>query len=96
MIIFAVGSTDRLFYRLHISYTAQIHFWRVGVWILPIAVFYIVRSAARALQRSDAHPLLGWDGDVVRRSSDGAVRRLSVGGPPPAGSPDPPSSTPPE
>ena len=30
VIVFAVGSTDRLFYRLHISYTAQIHFWRVG------------------------------------------------------------------
>jgi ubiquinol-cytochrome c reductase cytochrome b subunit len=30
VIIFAVGSTDRLFYRLHISYSAQIHFWRVG------------------------------------------------------------------
>ena len=33
VIIFAVGSTDRLFYRLHISYTAQIHFWRVGIWV---------------------------------------------------------------
>ena len=30
VIVFAVGSTDRIFYRLGISYTAQIHFWRVG------------------------------------------------------------------
>jgi ubiquinol-cytochrome c reductase cytochrome b subunit len=86
VIIFAVGSTDRLFYRLHISYTAQIHFWRAGVWILPIAVFLIVRSAARALRRSDAHPLLGWEGTVVRRSPDGAVERLSADGKPPPAS----------
>ena len=40
MIVFAVGSTDRLFFRLHISYSGQIHFWRVGVWVLPIIVFF--------------------------------------------------------
>jgi ubiquinol-cytochrome c reductase cytochrome b subunit len=94
VIIFAVGSTDRLFYRLHISYTAQIHFWRAGVWILPIAVFFIVRSAARALQRSDAHPLLGWEGTVVRRTPDGAVQHLSPDGEPQPASADPPVRTP--
>ena len=94
VIIFAVGSTDRLFYRLHISYTAQIHFWRAGVWILPIAVFFIVRSAARALRRSDAHPLLGWDGTVVRRTRDGSLQRLPTGGEPPPPSAEPPVRTP--
>jgi ubiquinol-cytochrome c reductase cytochrome b subunit len=77
VIIFAVGSTDRLFYRLHISYTAQIHFWRVGVWILPVIVFFLVRSGARALQRSEAHLLRGWQGTVVRRSADGRPEVLS-------------------
>jgi ubiquinol-cytochrome c reductase cytochrome b subunit len=77
VIIFAVGSTDRLFYRLHISYTAQIHFWRAGVWILPVIVFFIVRSGARALQRSEAHLLRGWQGTVVRRSADGRPEVLS-------------------
>jgi ubiquinol-cytochrome c reductase cytochrome b subunit len=96
VIIFAVGSTDRLFYRLHISYTAQIHFWRAGVWILPIAVFFIVRSGARALRRSDAHPLLGWEGAVVRRAPDGAVRRLSPDGKPQPAPADPPVETPSE
>lgn len=78
VIIFAVGSTDRLFYRLHISYTAQIHFWRVGVWVLPVAVFFVTRTVARALQRSDAHPLRAWDGAVVRRGDDGSVRVLAA------------------
>jgi ubiquinol-cytochrome c reductase cytochrome b subunit len=73
VIIFAVGSTDRLFVALHISYTAQIHFWRVGVWVLPILIFFVTRSACRSLQRSDTHPLRAWQGTVVRRRPDGAV-----------------------
>ena len=73
VIVFAVGSTDRIFYRLGISYTAQIHFWRVGVWIIPIVVFFVTRSACRSLQRSGAHPLRSWHGTVVRRRPDGAV-----------------------
>ena len=79
VIIFAVGSTDRLFYRLDISYTAQIHFWRVGVWLLPIVVFFATRSACRALQRSEAHPLSAWDGEIVRRGRGGAIEILGDG-----------------
>lgn len=73
VIIFAVGSTDRLFYRLHISYPAQIHFWRIGVWVLPIIIFFITRSACRSLQRSEAHPLRAWQGTVVRRGATGEL-----------------------
>ena len=76
VIVFAVGSTDQLFYRLSISYTAQIHFWRVGVWVLPMIVFLITRSACRSLQRSEAHPLRDWQGTVVRRRPDGAMEVL--------------------
>jgi ubiquinol-cytochrome c reductase cytochrome b subunit len=78
VIVFAVGSTDRLFYRLHISYSAQIHFWRVGVWVLPILVFFLTRSACRSLRRSEAHPLRSWQGEVVRRGPDGSVERFSA------------------
>jgi ubiquinol-cytochrome c reductase cytochrome b subunit len=77
VIVFAVGSTDRLFYRMHISYSAQIHFWRVGIWVLPIIVFFITRAACRALKRSEGHPLRAWQGEVVRRDSDGSVKVLA-------------------
>jgi ubiquinol-cytochrome c reductase cytochrome b subunit len=77
VIIFAVGSTDRLFFRLHISYVAQIHFWRIGVWVLPIIVFFITRAGCRALQRTSAHPMRAWQGTVIRRRADGAVEVLS-------------------
>ena len=77
MIVFAVGSTDRIFYRLGINYTLQIHVWRVGIWVLPILIFFITRSACRSLQRSGTHPLRAWQGNVVRRGADGALEVLS-------------------
>ena len=77
VIVFAVGSTDRIFYRLGINYTLQIHVWRVGIWVLPILIFFITRSACRSLQRSGTHPLRAWQGNVVRRGPDGALEVLS-------------------
>jgi ubiquinol-cytochrome c reductase cytochrome b subunit len=70
--IFAAGATDRVFYRLHISYVGEIHFWRAGIWVLPILVFVIVRSAARALRRSEDHPLRASPVSIVERGPDGA------------------------
>ena len=78
VIIFAVGSTDRLFFRLHIPYTTMIHFWRGGVWVLPVIVFFVTRSGARALKRSEAHPLRGWQGSIVTRGPDGEARTLQT------------------
>lgn len=78
VIIFVIGSTDRLFFRLHIPYQAQIHFWRAGVWIVPIIIFWLTRSGARALQRSETHPLRGWQGTVIKRNDDGAVQHLDI------------------
>ncbi len=80
LIIFAVGSTDRIFFRLHVPYSAMIHFWRVGVWVLPIVVFFITRTGARALKRSETHPLRGWQGTIVTRGPSGATRVLADDG----------------
>ena len=65
VIIFMIGSTDRLFFRLDISYTAQIHVWRFGVWVVPAIVFTLTLWTCRWLQRSEAHPLRGWQGEMV-------------------------------
>jgi ubiquinol-cytochrome c reductase cytochrome b subunit len=78
VIVFAVGSTDQIFVRLHISYTAQINFWRIGIWVLPIIVFFLTRSGARALKRSELHPLRGWQGAVVTREADGSTQVLAA------------------
>ena len=71
VIIFMIGSTDRLFFRLDISYTAQIHVWRFGVWVLPAIVFVLTLWICRWLQRSEAHPLRGWQGEMVGPLSGG-------------------------
>ncbi|HEY2439503.1 MAG TPA: cytochrome b N-terminal domain-containing protein [Solirubrobacteraceae bacterium] len=78
LIVFVVGSTDRIFFRLHVPYTGMIDFWRIGVWVLPIIVFFITRSAAGGLKRSEMHPLRGWQGVVVTREPDGASRVLEA------------------
>ena len=78
VIIFAIGATDRVFYRLHIDYVGEIHFWRAAIWIMPIVVFFVTRSAARALRRSGEHPLRGAPVAIVERDPDGAPRAVRM------------------
>jgi ubiquinol-cytochrome c reductase cytochrome b subunit len=73
-IIFSIGAADRVYYRLHISYTAMIHFWRAGVWVVPIVVFFLTRRLCDSLARRHAHPLRAWQGAIVRRMPDGSIR----------------------
>jgi ubiquinol-cytochrome c reductase cytochrome b subunit len=62
---FFSGSTDRIFFRLGISYVGQVWFWRVAGWIAPFVVFYIVKRICEELRRTETHPLQGWNGAVV-------------------------------
>jgi ubiquinol-cytochrome c reductase cytochrome b subunit len=77
VIIFAVGSTDRIFVRLHIPYEEQVHFWRVGVWLLPIIVFFATRQTCRWLARTGSHPLRAWEGALIARRPDGGFEVLA-------------------
>jgi hypothetical protein len=60
-----------------VSYTEQIHVWRVGIWVIPILVFFLTRSACRSLQQSGSHPLRAWQGAVVRQRADGSVELVA-------------------
>ena len=96
VIIFAVGATDRVFFRLHISYVGEIHFWRIGVWIIPVVVFFMTRGSARALARSQARPTRGWQGSVIERDLGGVPRVTgSSVGDTPGEVTEPPIGTPP-
>jgi ubiquinol-cytochrome c reductase cytochrome b subunit len=77
-VIFYVGANDRLFYRLDLAYTAQIHFWRAAVWIVPIIVYLVTLSTCRALKRSGHHPLRDWQGEIVTRRPDGTIETLAA------------------
>ena len=73
-IVFAIGAADRVFFRLHISYIGMIHFWRIGVWVVPFVVFFLTRSICRTLKKREAHPLRTWQGAIVRRRQTAASR----------------------
>jgi ubiquinol-cytochrome c reductase cytochrome b subunit len=75
--IFAIGAADRVYYRLHISYTVMIKYWRGATWLVPVVVFLITWSICRSLQKSGSHPLRSWQGDVVRRRVDGGIEVMA-------------------
>jgi len=77
-LIFFVGASDRVFYRLQISYVGQIHFWRIAIWVIPVIVFFLTRGVCRSLQRSGSHPLRAWQGVVLQRGADGELRLVDV------------------
>jgi ubiquinol-cytochrome c reductase cytochrome b subunit len=51
VLVFFAGSSDRIFVFLGLSYSAQIWFWRFGIWIIPLIVAGAAWRNCRALQR---------------------------------------------
>jgi ubiquinol-cytochrome c reductase cytochrome b subunit len=51
VLVFFAGSADRIFVFLGLGYTAQIWFWRFGVWIIPVIVGVVAWRTCRSLQR---------------------------------------------
>jgi ubiquinol-cytochrome c reductase cytochrome b subunit len=64
LLIFFSGSADRALVWLSLSYEAQIWAYRVLVWTLPVAVFFIARRVCRELQAAER----------IERESEEAVR----------------------
>jgi ubiquinol-cytochrome c reductase cytochrome b subunit len=71
VVIFFTGATDRLFFAIDMSYTAQVHVLRVAVWIVPVVVYVVTRRICLELRRRELHPLRGMPGQVVRRTERG-------------------------
>jgi ubiquinol-cytochrome c reductase cytochrome b subunit len=53
-VVFVAGASDRVFVWLKIPYTGQIWFWRVMVFVAPVAVFAFSRRLCEALREEDA------------------------------------------
>ena len=49
-VVFLAGSADRIAVAVHISYVTQIWILRVAVFVLPVAVYYLVRGICFELQ----------------------------------------------
>ena len=52
-IIFIAGSSDRVTVVFGIDYAAQMRFYRVFVWVLPIVLHVVVKRWCKALQRAE-------------------------------------------
>jgi ubiquinol-cytochrome c reductase cytochrome b subunit len=75
-LIFFAGSSDRLFYQVGIDYEAQIHVYRVLVFVAPVVAFVATKAACDELRRSRAMPFRGGPGRRVRRREDGGFQTL--------------------
>jgi ubiquinol-cytochrome c reductase cytochrome b subunit len=52
-LVFVAGASDRVFVLLGISYVAQIWFFRVAVWVLPVVVFFLTKRICSELRDAD-------------------------------------------
>jgi len=52
-LVFMAGASDRVFVTLGISYVAQIWFYRVAVWVVPILVLVLTKRTCDALREAE-------------------------------------------
>jgi ubiquinol-cytochrome c reductase cytochrome b subunit len=52
-LVFVFGAADRVFVLTGLSYNTQLYIFRIGIWVLPLALFFIVRRVCRELLRSE-------------------------------------------
>jgi ubiquinol-cytochrome c reductase cytochrome b subunit len=81
--VFALGSFDRVSFRLAIPYEGQVWFWRFGAFLVPVIVYFVVKRVVTELGRARARPLRGWYGQAVTRTDEGGFAPA-----PPEGEPD--------
>ena len=52
-LVFVFGAADRIFVLAGLSYDTQLYIFRIGIWIVPLALFFIVRRICRELRASE-------------------------------------------
>ncbi|MGI8630500.1 MAG: cytochrome bc1 complex cytochrome b subunit [Solirubrobacteraceae bacterium] len=52
-LIFVFGAADRVFVLFSLSYNVQLFIFRVGIWVIPAILFFLVRRVCRELQAAD-------------------------------------------
>jgi ubiquinol-cytochrome c reductase cytochrome b subunit len=75
-LIFFAGSSDRLFYQVGIDYQAQIHVYRVLVFVAPVIAFVATKAVCDELRRSRGAPFRGGPDRRVRRREGGGFEVL--------------------
>jgi ubiquinol-cytochrome c reductase cytochrome b subunit len=52
-LIFLFGSADRIFVLWGFSYNTQLTVFRIGIWVIPLILFFLVRRVCRERQQAD-------------------------------------------
>jgi ubiquinol-cytochrome c reductase cytochrome b subunit len=76
-LVFAAGSSDRLYLIGDIPYEGQVWFFRIAVIVLPFVVWGVARRVCEELREREGHPLRRWTGQVVRRTAAGGFETLA-------------------
>jgi ubiquinol-cytochrome c reductase cytochrome b subunit len=57
-LIFVFGAADRLFVLFGLNYDLQLYIFRIGIWVIPLLLFFITRRVCRDLQAADQVAML--------------------------------------
>jgi ubiquinol-cytochrome c reductase cytochrome b subunit len=52
-LIFVFGAADRIFVLWGLSYDTQLYIFRIGIWVVPFVLFFVVRRLCRELRHAD-------------------------------------------
>ncbi len=52
-LIFVFGAADRIFVLWGLGYDTQLYMFRIGIWVVPLVLFFVVRRVCRELQDAD-------------------------------------------
>ncbi len=50
---FLFGAADRLFVLFDLNYDTQLYIFRIGIWVVPVVLFFITRQICRNLRDGD-------------------------------------------
>ena len=53
-LVFVFGAADRLFVLFGLSYNTQLYVFRIGIWAVPLLLFFVTRRVCRELLAADA------------------------------------------
>ncbi len=62
-LVFVFGAADRLFVLFGLSYNTQLLVFRIGIWVVPLVLFFLMRRVCRELVAADAV-------DAIRREAE--------------------------
>ena len=75
-ILFVAGGNDVLSSVFKVAPESITNLFRILIFVVPVAAFFVTRSACRSLARDNVHPFGGSVGSRVRRTPTGGYEEI--------------------